>query len=119
VGVLPAGHGIALIGGARNNRAVAARILIAPAHGSARRARLKCPDLRLVGTGAILLIKRSADPIADQPANGCAGRGARYPAASAPKLRAHKGAADCAHERACILMRPRAGLRVSRASTRQ
>src|SRR5262249_49062981 len=83
VAVLPARHTGALIGGTGDHSAVAPGILVAPAHRRARRSGVERLHLRRIGTGAIIVIERSTDAVADQPADGRAGKRARDAAAAA------------------------------------
>src|SRR5262245_45663100 len=119
VRVLPAGHGIALVGRTWNDGATAACIIIAPAYRRAGRARLERLDLRLIGARAILVIERSADAVADQSTDGGARDRARHTAAAASELRADDRAANCAHKCSGVLMRSGAGLRIARAGAQQ
>jgi hypothetical protein len=105
VGVLPASHGIALIGRSRHHGAVAPGLVIAPADRRARRAIVERLHLRRVGALAILLVEGGADPVADHAADRRAGDRAHHPAAAAPELRADHGAGHDAQEGTGALVR--------------
>src|SRR5437764_10094723 len=111
VGVLAALQPIRLIGRAGDDGSIAARVRVFPGHGETRFAAFERLHLRRIGALLVLIIHRSADAVADEPADCRPGEaGGDAFAGTATKLRSDKAARYRADERARILARSLAGL---------
>ena len=88
-----------------NDGAVAPGIRIAPGHRRARLTTLECVHLRVVGALLVLIIKGSADPIADKAANTGANKSSGdMPAGTPAELRANGRASQCAKQSPCVFL---------------
>src|SRR3569832_912148 len=103
-----------LVGRPGHDRAVAARVGIAPGDRRAGRTALKRFHLGGIGPAVVFFIERRADAVADQGANaGADQRAGNMAARAAAELRADRRAAERTEQRARVLLRSGPGLRIA------